>query len=163
MIVRALSAALLATLAAASASAEAPMVQNFELTLRLSDKLVAELTEKNETIIVAAYFYADANEKGASEVDDMGRITLSDERTEMPPASGPVIVNGVIDPIMLGLTQGPVSVNVSVFSGRKSAEDNLIGCDFIDGPVSELTAAPTEIYCGLLTEDPVTGMKPAKG
>ncbi|MFT3810267.1 MAG: hypothetical protein QM698_10145 [Micropepsaceae bacterium] len=166
MSIRILIAALLAG-GLASATAEttpvAPASYNFEITLKLSEKLVAELTAKNETIIVAAYYYADANEKGAAEIDDMGRITLGDERTELPPASGPVPVNGVIDPARLELTTGPVSVNVNIFSGRKSSEDNLIGCDFIDGPVSELTAQPTEIFCGLLTEDPVTVMKPAKG
>ena len=162
MSIRVLTAALLAG-GLASATAETPVAYHFELALKLSDKLVAELTAKNETIIVAAYFYADANEKGAAEIDDMGRITLSDERTELPPVSGAVPVNGIVDPGKLALTQGEVSVNVNIFSGRKSSEDNLIGCDFIDGPVSELTAQPTEIFCGLLTEDPVTVMKPAKG
>ena len=73
------------------------------------------------------------------------------------------ITGATVDPAKLALIAGKPSVNVNVFSGRKSSQDNLISCDFIDGPVDELLAAPTEIACGLISEDPVTVMKPAKG
>lgn len=163
MIARVCAAALLAASLVSAGCAEAPVTAPFELTLKLSDKLVAELSAKNETIIVAASFYGDPNAKGAPEVDEMGLIQLGEERTELPPASGPVLVNAVADPAKIALIEGGVKVNVNIFSGRKSSEDNLISCDFIDGPVDELTAQPTEISCGLITEDPPTMMKPAKG
>ena len=160
---RVLAAALFCAALAAASHAEAPVAHRFDLTLALSDKLVAELTAKNETIIIAAYFYGEPNEKGATEIDEMGQIRLGEERTEIPPAPGPVPINGLLDPGKLTLIEGGASVNVNIFSGRKSSEDNLISCDFIDGPVAELTAQPTEMFCGLITEDPVTSMKPAKG
>ncbi len=162
MTIRTLAAALLAS-ALTSAVAETPVAYPFSIQLTLSEKLVAELTAKNETIIVAAYFYGEPNEKGQSEIDDMGYIQLGDERTEIPPASGLVPINGVVDPAKVALLATPVSVNVNIFSGRKSSEDNLISCDFIDGPVADLGTAPVEISCGLITEDPVTTHKPAKG
>lgn len=163
MIARVVTAFLLAAALVPAGRAEAPAAHGFDLTLKLSDGLVAELSAKNETIILAAWFYGDPNAEGASEVDEMGLIQLGEERAEVPPAAGPVRINGALDPAKLALIEGGVKVNVNVFSGRKSSEDNLISCDFIDGPVEDLTAAPTEIFCGLITEDPVTVLKPAKG
>lgn len=136
----------------------------FALTLKLSDKLKSELAAKNETIIVRVAYYGEPNEAGASEVDEMGQIALGEEEHEVTPADAPVEISGAAVPAAkLALIAGKPSVNVNIFSGRKSSEDNLISCDFIDGPVEELLAQPTEINCGLITEDPVTMMKPAKG
>lgn len=164
MFARAFSAACLAAVMAAPAHAEDAPSFGFDLTLTLSEKLLAELTPRGETIIIAAWYYGDPNAAGAPHVDEMEFIQLGDERIEIPPASGPVrVTGGGIDAAKLGYVEGGVKVNVNIFSGRKSSEDNLISCDFIDGPVAELTAAPTEIACGLITEDLPTMMKPAKG
>lgn len=162
MRVRVGAAALLAACVfAVPASAEG---LGFSITLKLSDKLKTELAAKNETIIARAAFYGDPNAAGTTEVDEMGQIQLGDEELEFAPADDTILITGTtVPPAKLALIEGGAKVNVNVFSGRKSSEDNLISCDFIDGPVGELTAAPTEINCGLITEDPVTMMKPAKG
>ena len=162
MSIRALAAAILTACVLATPAAAEPL--GFALTLKLSDKLKTELAAKNETIIVRASFYGEPSEAGASEVDEMGLIQLGEEEFEVQPIDAPVTITGTtVAPAKLALIAGKPSVNVNVFSGRKSSEDNLISCDFIDGPVDELLAAPTEISCGLITEDPVTVMKPAKG
>jgi hypothetical protein len=136
----------------------------FAINLKLSEGLKAELASKGETIIVRAAFYGEPSEAGASEVDEMGQIPLGDEELSVLPVDGAVMITGTtVPPAKLALIAGAPSVNVNVFTGRKSSGDNLISCNFIDGPVAELTAAPTEIACGLITENPVTVMKPAKG
>lgn len=163
MVFRILPAACMAVALSVSARAEEPPL-GFDLTLSLSEKLTAELTARGETIIVAAWYYGDPNAAGAEHVDEMDLIQLGEERIEVAPAAGPIrVTGGQVDAGKLGYVEGGVKVNVNTFSGRKSSEDNLISCDFIDGPVEELTAAPTEIFCGLITEDPVTTLKPAKG
>lgn len=162
MTARALAAALLSASLLALPAAASPL--GFDLTLKLSDKLKTELAAKNETIILRASFYGDPGEAGAAEVDEMGVVQLGEEEIEVQPVDGAVAITGAtVDPAKLALIAGKPSVNVNVFSGRKSSQDNLISCDFIDGPVDELLAAPTEIACGLISEDPVTMMKPAKG
>jgi len=162
MMTRALTAVLLTGVTTIAAHAGVPVVQNFEVTLKLSAQLIAELSAKNETIIVNSVYYGDPNESGAADVDEMGVIQLGEERTEVPPADTTIPVNAIADPAKLAMIEGGAKVNVNVFTGRKSSGDNLISCDFIDGPISELIAAPTEISCGLITENPVTMLKPAK-
>ncbi len=161
MTIRAFAAALLTTLALAQPAAAGQL--GFDLTLKLSDKLKTELTARNETIIVRASYYGEPNEAAASEIDDMGYIQLGEQEIELQPLDAPVAISDApVPPAKLALLTGKPLVNVNVFSGRRSSEDNLISCDFIDGPVEDLRAVPTEIYCGLITEDPATMMKPAK-
>jgi hypothetical protein len=162
MTIRVYTAALLTACALAGPALAEDL--GFSISLKLSDKLKTELGAKNETIIARASYYGDPSDAGGSEVDEMGQIQLGDEELEFAPADDTILVTGSTVPAAkLALITGGAKVNVNVFSGRKSSEDNLISCDFIDGPVAELTAQPTEISCGLITEDPPTMMKPAKG
>ena len=161
MTIRVLAAALSALALVQPAAAGA---LGFDLTLKLSDRLKTELTARNETIIVRASFYGEPNEAAISEIDDMGYIQLGVEELELQPLDGSVAVTDApVPPARLALLAGKPLVNVNVFSGRKSSPDNLIMCDFIDGPVEDLRPAPTEIFCGLISEDPATMMKPVKG
>lgn len=161
MTIRALAAALLTMLALAPPAAAGPL--GFELTLKLSDKLKTELTARGETLIVHTRFYGEPNEAGVSEIDDMGYIQLGEAELELQPLDAPVAISDApVPPAKLALLTGKPLVNVNVFTGRRSSEDNLISCDFIDGPVEDLRPAPTEIYCGLISEDPVTMMKPVR-
>ena len=51
-------------------------------------------------------------------------------------------------------------VNVNVYSARLSNDDNLISCDFIDGPVSDLTTTPITLRCALIEEGIEAELKP---
>lgn len=42
-------------------------------------------------------------------------------------------------------------VNVNVFSGRRSSQDNLLACDFFDGKISKIQPDIT-LKCGLIGE-----------
>lgn len=53
-------------------------------------------------------------------------------------------------------------VNVNVASARKSNQDNLLDCDFIDGAVAKVRKnAPITLHCYLIDEKhPETELKP---
>lgn len=55
---------------------------------------------------------------------------------------------------------GDVMVNVNVYSAWLSSDDNLISCDLVDGPLSDLTATPVTLRCALIEEDVETELKP---
>ena len=56
--------------------------------------------------------------------------------------------------------EGDVKVNLNVASARKSSSDNLLGCDFIDGPLSKVQKQPVTLHCALIEENYDTELKP---
>ncbi|MGH8182995.1 MAG: hypothetical protein ACREPH_04975 [Rhodanobacteraceae bacterium] len=60
----------------------------------------------------------------------------------------------------LAMLDGPVMVNLNVASARKSSEDNLLACDFIEGKLTDVQKAPVALHCGLISGHPQTTMKP---
>ena len=70
-----------------------------------------------------------------------------------PAESGTVKITGEkVNADRLQWTEGDVMVNVNVYSARLSSDDNLINCDFIDGPLPAVSA-PVTLHCALIEED----------
>jgi len=56
---------------------------------------------------------------------------------------------------------GGVKVNVNVYSARRSNEDNILACDFIDTDLAAVVKAqPVTLHCGLITENLQTQLRP---
>jgi hypothetical protein len=94
--------------------------------------------------------------------DEIGRIDLGTENVQAPAESGVVQVTGdEIDTDSLQWVGGDIGVNVNVFTARLSSDDNLISCDVIDGPLTDVvTAMPVTLRCALIEEGMETELKP---
>ncbi|WP_448786204.1 lysozyme inhibitor LprI family protein [Brucella intermedia] len=137
----------------------------FDVNVTLSNKAAARLAANKEGIVVFASYYGDPKKSAEKHTNEIGQISVSsgDESVEISGAGGIAHVSGTrIDTKSLDWVAGQVKVNVNVASARKSSSDNLLECDLIDGPVSNVRkAAPVEMHCYLIDEKhPDTRLRP---
>lgn len=103
-------------------------------------------------MVVYAAYYGQPRSGYEQQSDELGRIDLGHIDAELPAQGGLVRldastlntnrINWVTD----------VSVNVNVWSTRHRSDNNILSCDFIDGPLTELLHAPTKLQCSLISE-----------
>ena len=128
-------------------------LQPFNVRVALSSAAQARLTALHETIVVAAYFYGIATPAGKPCADDLGEIQLGSARRELPEAGTAVISDARYDSSKLRLLAGrEVRILVNVFSGRRSAPENLLDCDIFEDSVARAVNDGIQIGCKLLEE-----------
>ncbi|MER9597080.1 hypothetical protein [Mesorhizobium sp. M0244] len=136
---------------------------SFDVNVTLSKKAAAKLAAEKEGIVVFASYYGDPKrsaEKHANEVRQID-LTPQDEQVGIPGTAGHAHISGArVDTKRLDWLAGPPEVNVNVASARKSSADNLLNCDFIDGPLSDVQREPVTLHCGLIEENVDTKLKP---
>lgn len=135
----------------------------FDINVTLSKKAAAKLAAKKEGIVVFASYYGDPKRSAEKHANEVGQISLEqqDEEVEISGTGGHAHISGAkVDTKRLDWLAGPAKVNVNVASARKSSSDNLLGCDFIDGPLSDVQAEPVTLHCGLIEENLDTKLKP---
>lgn len=133
----------------------------FDLSITLSQKAAQKLKTSGERIMVSASYYGDPKPNAKKHADDVGRIDLGTETIEIAGLPGPVHVTGTkIKFERFQWIDGPSMVNVSVYSARKTSQDNLLGCDFIDGKLADVAEKPTTLHCSLLVENAEINLKP---
>ena len=134
----------------------------FRLDVTLSPKASARLHALHEGIVVSAAYYGDPKPDAVQHGDEVGHIDLGVQDLSLPGRAGAAVISGAaIHKARLAWIQGPVKVNVNVYSARLSGPDNLLACDFIDGDVAAvIKVQPVVLHCGLISEHPATAMKP---
>ncbi|MBE2241905.1 MAG: hypothetical protein IAE86_04060 [Burkholderiaceae bacterium] len=134
----------------------------FTLRITLSDKAAQRLRKTDEGITVDARYYGDPTPGAARHADEVGQIDLGTERVFLPGRAGTAHVSGSkLRADRLDWTEGDVKVNVNVYSSRRSSSDNLLACDFIDGPVAQVVRAqPVALHCALIEENAETRVRP---
>lgn len=147
-----------------SGSATAQSDMSFDVNITLSIKAAAKLAMSKERIVVLASFYGDPKRSDVKHANEVGQIDLSpkDETVEISGAGGNAHITGAtVEPERLQWLHGPSKVNVNVASARKSNSDNLLDCDFIDGPLADIRKVPVTLHCYLIEEPhPDTHLKP---
>lgn len=140
--------------------AEAPPTPKVEQTLpaptvsvTLSPRALAELTQREEKITVAASWYGDPRPEAQGLVDESGRLAPGRREWQLPPQGGSVELLPEKSTLKAfeGIA-GPVGINVNVYSSRLSGPDNVLSCDFIDGDIAEVAVTPRVLSCGLIEE-----------
>lgn len=112
-----------------------------------------ELASRSEAIIVAAFFYGDPAPHARRYADETGRIALHRREEALPAAGGTArFALGQIPARARARVRGPLLVNVNVYSARRSSPDNLLSCDFMDGPVPGTRRMPVTLHCALIVE-----------
>jgi hypothetical protein len=139
-----------------AASPERAMTPAFDVAVSLTPKAAARLAHPHETLIVTAYVYGDANEKGRRLRlgDDLDQIAFGQEQDVELPTAGVAHVPGVrYDRRRLAYVEGGrLQVLVNVFSGRRSSKDNLLDCGIFQDTVEAAARAPIPIACKLIGE-----------
>lgn len=144
---------LLAQLPALPAQAEGSL--GFNINITLSPKAAAKLKSANEGITVGASYYGDPKKGVKKFVNEMGMLDLKSETLSLPGEPGIAHITGRDVPAeRLTFLNGPVSVNVNIWSSRKAGDDNILNCDFIDGEVAKVAKTPPiNLHCSLISEN----------
>ncbi|TKB89752.1 MAG: hypothetical protein E5W81_07400 [Mesorhizobium sp.] len=153
------ASALLACVASATTQGD----MGFDVNVTLSKKAAARLAAKKEGIVVLASYYGDPKRSAGKHANEVGQIDLTpqDEEVEIAGTAGHAHISGTkVDTKRLDWLAGPPEVNVNVASARKSSPDNLLSCDFIDGPLSDVQRKPVTLHCGLIEENVDTKLRP---
>lgn len=146
-----LSVAVLSMLPVPAHANDANLAFDFKLTL--SEKAAAKLKSAHETITVWASFYGEPTREGEKHTDELGMVDLGKESFELPGQPGVVHITGKnAGGMRLKWVKGQPSVNVNLYTSRKSSDENLIECDLIDGEVNKVQAEPITVNCFLIGE-----------
>ncbi len=111
----------------------------FEIELSLSAKAEEKLKTIKETIIVAAYFSGIPKDTTLKEYVKYGEIAIGSREKEL---TGERVAKfeGIKFPKTLldTIAAKNMSLLINVYSGRKSTKDNLLDCDILQKPISEI-------------------------
>jgi len=144
---------LVAAAVLAVAPAQAGEDYSFDFAVTLSEKAQAKLAAARETVTVLASYFGEPNRSGEQHANEVGMVDLGQETAELPPAPVTVRITGrQASRAKLAWIQGTPRVNVNLYTSRKSVDENLIDCDFIDGDIKQVRAAPITVQCFLIGE-----------
>ncbi|MGK6318381.1 hypothetical protein [Sphingomonas sp. DT-204] len=135
-----------------SISAATANAADLRIRVTVSRAAQAKLSSSRELISVDASFYGDPAPKARRHADESGRVPLLNRIRTLPAGGGiATFPLGEIPPARRRWISGPIKVNVNVYSARRSSPDNVLACDFMDGPLSA-SRIPVELRCSLITE-----------
>jgi len=123
------------------------------IVVTLSPRAAEEMESRDEQITVSAAWYGAPRPDAVGDVDETGRLALGTRQWLLPGQGGSVDV--APDDRTRGnypRVEGPVGVNVNIYSARKSGPDNLLACDIIDGDIASLAGREVAIACSLIEE-----------
>lgn len=127
-------------------------VAPFGVNITLTEKARLRLQKPQETIVVSVDLYGVPKENSTITVNEVGLVNLTGAQVELPRAGRAPFNNLSIATSKLNqLADKDYTVNVNVFSGRRSSQDNLLSCDFFEGKVSRIRSGIT-LKCGLIGE-----------
>lgn len=115
-------------------------IPKFEIQVQLSDSAERVLSSSNESIIVSAFFDGEPKDSVNTELlDEFGQIILGSSQIELIDSRRAIFENIKIPSNLFSLLKNDnYEVLISVVTGRKSSEYNLIDCEFIQKPISEV-------------------------
>lgn len=139
---------------AVAAESDAASPYAFSVDITLSPPAAQQLSRHRETIKLAAFYYGLPKPGLPEGIDNgMGQVYLGEGELEIPGADGRAHFDGKgVQTSRLRYIEGEPQVNLNVYSGRRSSEDNLLDCDFFEDAVRVAHAAPLKIHCKLIGE-----------
>lgn len=132
----------------------------FDAQIALSPKAAARLATLSEKIIVAASYSGNPTPEAQKHADEIGQIDLGREEVEISGKAGSAHLTGArVHRARLAWIQGPILLNVNVYSARHSGPDNILACDFFDGKLENARRKPVQFFCSLIEEHTETKHK----
>jgi hypothetical protein len=127
----------------------------FSVNVQLSEAANRKLIDNKETIIVAGDFTGHPKQGAEARYLDIksGDVVLGDVKQEIRPGETAIFEHLDLKPDALARidSQEP-HVLIDVYSGRKSAKDNLLYCDDYDGGFESIRGRTIVIRCQLIGE-----------
>lgn len=125
----------------------------FKVEVTLSNAAAQAFAKSGETVIVAASFFADPKTGTAKrDIDEIGQVDLGNKQVELHGAGTASFDGSAVARNKLHLITGAPQVNINVWSGRHTSQDNLLGCDMFQGSIAAAAKQPILLHCALLTE-----------
>ncbi len=132
----------------------ASTVPGFTVTVTYSQKATATLTAGKETVIVVGYLYGFPI-KGTpkQDVDHVGQIDMGEVKKEIALGTTATFDHVKLNQPMIKWmdSQGP-QLLINVYSGRKSAPNNLLDCGIYEGALKAVQGQSIPIACKLIGE-----------
>lgn len=127
-------------------------VAPFAVNVTLTEAARQRLASPKETIIVSVSVSGEPQKNSSIKVNETGLVDLVNQQVELSKA-GRAQFNSLFVPVSTvnQLASKDYKVNVNVFSGRRSSQDNLLACDFFDGKISKIQPG-IMLKCGLIGE-----------
>jgi hypothetical protein len=126
---------------------------SFDVQISLSQKAAAKLNSLSEGIVIAATYFGNPAPGAKTNLNQVGQIDLGGETVEISGRPQEVHISSPrIRQSVLSEVQGPVLLNVNVYSARRTGQDNILNCDFFDGNLQEAVHKPVALHCSLLSE-----------
>lgn len=149
-------------LAMALGVAGAAQAQDLAITVdvTLTPAAAKQLAKGADNVIVSAWYYGTPKPGAKSYANEEGMVDIAAEKANLGKGGG----KAALAPSSQGLEwiEDKPFVNVNIFSGLDvpdAAEDeevggeNVLSCDFFDGPLAHAQASPIALTCGLITEE----------
>jgi hypothetical protein len=145
------SACLAALSLLAGAAALPALAETVSVDLTFSEQALTELTTRGEGVVVAAYWMGEPA-PGATMTDpELGTVFLQTEDLTLHAGPAKLVLGSNLANAPLDQVVEP-KLNLNVYSGRWTSEDNLLDCDILDDVLSKLAATPQKIHCKLIGE-----------
>ena len=125
----------------------------FSVHVTLSQRAAAKLASTSEAMIVSASYSGAPKPSAEKHADEVGQINLGAENVEAAGKAGTVHVPGAkVNRDHLSWVEGPIMLNVNVYSARHAGPDNILSCDIFDGPLQDAVRKPISLNCSLIAE-----------
>lgn len=126
---------------------------SFDVQITLSQKAAAKLASMGEGIVVAATWSGNPAPGAEKQANQVGQIDLGKETEEFSGKTQMVRMSGAgFRRELLPEIEGPVQLNVNVYSARRSGPDNILSCESFDGNLQDAVHKPLPLHCSLITE-----------
>ncbi len=122
-----------------------------ELRLTFDDETRLTLAQIGERVTVNVWLYGEPSAEGRDYANDMGQVYLGTETFDIWPDDQTLQLGSSLAGAPTELVQEPM-MNVNIYTSRIADENNLIDCEVIDGPFSQLVAEPQTAACSMLAK-----------
>lgn len=135
------------------------MAPSFKIQLALSNTAERELKSKKETVIVDVEFIGTPEKKIAEKYkfeyyDENGEVIIGKKTVEITKGREIEFHNCKISKSVLELLKGETyDVRISVISGRKTSNDNLLDCDLVQDDIEKIKDQTIKINGKLIAEN----------
>lgn len=129
----------------------AALAETVTVELAFSDKALAELQARGEGVILGSNWIGEPAEGATLTDPETGMVYLQWEELTIHPGPATLVLGANLSAAPLDQVVEPV-LNLNVYSARWTGDNNLLDCDLLDGPLSELVGPPHKLTCKLIGE-----------
>jgi hypothetical protein len=129
----------------------ATLADTVTVELAFSDKALAELQQRGEAVILRTNWIGEPAEGATLTDPETGMVYLQWEELTIYPGPATLVLGASLSAAPLDQVIEP-TLNLNVFSARWTDENNLLACDVLDGPLSQLVGSPHKLTCRLIGE-----------